>query len=335
MLRRVSVQKVVNTMIFLLLTILLALLVFNVSWFNYTPLKYELDTFTYERVLDHGGYDLNFNELNLLEFLSGEPVWALFVKFLNSFVSSEVIFFIIIPFLTLLSYSLYIYRNSSHVFILFLIHPITLMFYLNQLRLAFAFCIFFIIYIVFKKNKNKIFFFSFFLFLLHSSFITFWFVFLFVDYVSSRNKTEVHKISLAIVGSFFLAFLTGPALSIILGFLGDRRAESYNNNIWQTSLLTAFYCLILVSIFYLNFYFNKLKKLSFEQLCTVFFLAMVIFSSFFIGGYPFRFLSAIFPIMVVAFYQLDRVYCILAYSILIFIGFYIGFFQLNWILMLG
>lgn len=326
-----NLKKIVHFLLFFALIILLTILVFNINWFALTPMQYELDTFTYQSMLDSGMYEsLISNDLNILGKLITEPAWSFILVWLNHFLSSETIIFFIIPFLILISYSVYLYKNSNLLYILFLMHPIALMFYLNQLRLAFVFCIFFLL-CGFLKNKKTLYFFSFFLFLIHTSFLIFLVVFLFIEFLLSINKSNIYKIGVTLLGAIFIAFLTGPALSIILEILGDRRADAYENGVWQTSLLTSSYCLIFIFIFIFNFHFNKRKIISFEQMCAIFFLAMVVVSPIFVGGYPFRFLSAIFPIMLISFYQLDRIYNILAVLILIFIGFYIGFFQLNWV----
>lgn len=329
-----KLSKVIYFLLFILQLFFLTFTLLSVSWFEYSSLKYDLDTFTYERLLNVGAYEDSIKNLSFINLFNLEPSWSFILVVLDHFFDSEDVVFFIIPFLILISYAFYLYLNSSNLVVLFLIHPIATMFYLNQLRLAFAMSIFLLIYSLFKERKF-IYFFSFPLFTIHSSFLIFWLIFLFVEILLDSQKSNLYKLLVVIISSFFFAFLTGPALSIILSFVGDRRADDYVDGVWQTSVLTSIYCLIFILIFLMNFYTNKIKKINFEQLITIFFLGMVFISPIFVGGYPFRFLSAIFPIMLIAFYKLDRQYSIFAYSFLLLIGLYIGLFQLNWIRLLG
>lgn len=331
---KINLKQIINFLLVIALISMLSLIVFNINWFQFTSLQYDLDTFTYEKMLDSGAYNNVVENLNISGWLIIEPGWAFLLIELNKYFSSHNIIFIIIPFIILASYSLLLYRYSNYLYILFLLHPIALMFYLNQLRLAFAFCIFYIFFLFFKNKKN-FFFFSFFLFFIHTSFLIFWAVFIYIEFILSRNRGNIYKFCMVFLGGTSLAFLTGPAIGMILTALGDRRAETYSDSLWQTSFLTSLYCLAFILIILSNFYFNKIKKVTFEQLCTLFFLAMVVVSPILIGGYPFRFLSAIFPIMLISFYQLDRVFSFYSTVLLMLIGIYIGFFQLNWIKILG
>ncbi|WP_437434785.1 EpsG family protein, partial [Acinetobacter bereziniae] len=109
-------------------------------------MKYQLDSFTYQQMLDSGAYaDTLINSFNFVKLLTSEPLWSIFLIFLNKFFSSYFVVFYLIPFLIILLYAKYIYKNSNFFLIFFLIHPIALMFFLNQLRLAFAMAIFLLI----------------------------------------------------------------------------------------------------------------------------------------------------------------------------------------------
>ena len=331
---KISLKQLVRSLLALVLISILVLTVFNVNWFYFTPLQYELDTFTYEKMLDTGMYASIIDTTNIIEWLIREPGWAFFLTKLNYYFSSYNIVFFIIPFLIVFCYSIFIYKRSNFIYMFFLLHPIALMFYLNQLRLAFAFCLFYILYI-FLNNKKYLYILSFFIFIIHTSFLIFWVVFLYIEFLLSCKKSNNYKFCMTFIGATFLTFLTGPAISFVLGVLGDRRADSYGDSLWQTSLLTSLYCFVFIMFFIFNFYFNKMRRITFEQLCTMFFLAMVVISPVFVGGYPFRFLSAIFPIMLIALYQLNKEFSVYSTAFLVFIGLYIGFFQLNWIKVFG
>ena len=317
--------------LFVLSIISLAFLVFNIPWFVFTSLQKHLDTYTYQAMLDSGMYKSILNsDLNVIGIITTEPAWSTLVVWLNNFFSSTDIFFFLIPFFIMMVYGFYIYRNSNFLNIFFLIHPIALMFYLAQLRLAFAVSIFLLLTLIIDSKKN-LYFFSFFIFLIHSSFLIFWTFFLIIDVIVNSKKDYTLKILFLLLSGLLLCFLTGPLISIVLGALGDRRADTYTEGIWQTSFATSAYCIMFIAVICMNFYFNRQKYITFEQGCSLVFFSMVAFSPFLVGGYPFRFLSAIFPIMVVSLFQLEKGYRLAAVQLLIFIGIYIGFTQLNWI----
>ncbi|NUF63074.1 hypothetical protein HUN35_08765 [Acinetobacter bereziniae] len=180
------------------------------------------------------------------------------------------------------------------------------------------------------KTKRKVLIWSSFLFLIHSSFIIFWFSFFFIEFILSKKFNNSKTILILIVFGVILAFITGPFISEILNFIGDRRADLYSGNLWQTSFLTSLYCLCFVAIIYMNYWFKNDKKVDFELSVSVVFFSMVAVSPIFLGGYPFRFLSAVFPIVILSFSHLKNKYQLAAYLMLSIIGIYMGFVQLGW-----
>ena len=148
--------------------------------------------------------------------------------------------------------------------------------------------------------------------------------------VSKSNRlTNLKKLFLFTALGLMVAYLTGPAISDILGILGDRRADIYSGSVWQVSFLTSLYCMALLILFYINYCSSNIV-ISFEASVSIVFLSLVVFSYFFVGGYSFRFFSAVFPIVIVGGFHLIRLYRILYFLILILVGFYIGFVDLNW-----
>lgn len=201
------------------------------------------------------------------------------------------------------------------------------MFYLNQLRLAFAFAVFFVL-ATFIKDR-KIFLIAPFLFLIHTSMAFFIFVFYLIDYIVRSKVSEYKKILYLVILGMISAFVTGPLGSLILGALGDRRADDYSSDQWQTSALTSLYCAAFVIIIISNFIFVKSKKINFELSTSLVFFSFVVISPVFTGGYPFRFLSAVFPIIIVSFYYLDNIFKISAITLIISVGIYMALYQMN------
>lgn len=311
-----------------LFSIALCAFIVNVDWFYFSNLRYELDTYTYERMLDSGAYDLGaiYNK-SLIELLTSEAIWSITLSYANKFFTSEFIIFTLIPCAVIFSYAFYINRRSNILYLILLIHPIGLMFYLNQLRLAFAFAIFYLT-IIFFKGKLKFLIFTL-LFFIHTSMVFFITIFLIIKYIINLKISEFKKISYLMALGGFSAYITGPFISNVLYFLGDRRANDYSTDQWQTSILTSLYCICFILIISLNFVMAKSKKINFEISVSVVFFFMVAISPIMTGGYPFRFLSAVLPIIIVSFYYLNNVFKYLSIFTFVSIGFYIGLFQLN------
>lgn len=324
----VNRQSFLFSILYILFTIALCSLVLSFDWFEYSSIKYQLDTFIYEFLLDVGVYhrQLTMDE-GLLPLVTSEVLWASILVFINKFFTSKYIFFTLIPGVVFVCYSFFIYRKSTPFYIFLLLHPIALMFYLNQLRLAFAFALFFIL-AVFIKNR-KIFFVAPFLFLIHTSMAFFIFIFYLIDYLVRSKISEYKKLLYLVVLGIVSAFVTGPFASLVLGSLGDRRAGDYATDEWQTSLLTSLYCAVFVIIIISNFIFIKSKKINFELSTSIVFFSFVVISPVFTGGYPFRFLSAVFPIIIVSFYYLDGIFKASAVTLIIIIGIYMALFQMN------
>ena len=314
--------------VYIILSILLCSFVINIDWFYFSSLKYELDTYTYERLLDSGGYDPTFlYGKSLLELLTSEFIWSMLLTYLNKFFTSNLIISILIPCIVIFSYSFYISKKSNYFYIMLLMHPICFMFYLNQLRLAFAFAIFYLI-IIFFRSKLKFFLLPL-LFFIHTSMVFFLFVFFAIEYIINLKTSEFKKIIYLMALGGISAYITGPLVSNILSFLGDRRADHYSTDEWQTSILTSLYCMLFILVICLNFIMVKSKKINFELSTSIVFFFMVAISPMLTGGYPFRFLSAVFPIVIVSFYYLNNIFKCLSIFTLLIIGFYMGLFQLN------
>ena len=321
-----------NSFLFYIINILfsigLCLFIINIDWFYFSPLRYELDTYTYERILDSGGYNPDFlYDKSLIELLTSEVIWSILLTYINKFFTSRFVIFVFIPCVIIFSYSFYISKKSNNFYTIMLMHPIGLMFYLNQLRLAFAFAIFYLIVIHFRR-KLKLFLLPL-LFFIHTSMVFFVFVFFVIQYIVNLKVSEFKKIFYLIALGGASAYITGPFVSNILSFLGDRRADGYSTDQWQTSPLTSLYCIFFILLICLNFVIVKSKKINFELSTSIVFFFMVAISPIMTGGYPFRFFSAVFPIVVVSFYYLNNTFKYLAISILLVIGFYMGLSQLN------
>ncbi len=55
---KINLKQIINFLLVIaLISMLDLLIVFNINWFQFTSLQYDLDTFTYEKMLDSGAYN--------------------------------------------------------------------------------------------------------------------------------------------------------------------------------------------------------------------------------------------------------------------------------------
>lgn len=284
------------------------------------------DIYTYIKNLDFGIYHYRLSTQSLSDgifvFLFNEPLWTYIVVGLNYFFNSDDVFLFVIPILVVFFTSIYLNFNSGFLYVIALFHPISTAFQLNQLRLALAMSFFLFFWFVFK-NKRVLLFVSMPLFLIHTSMLFFIAVFFICYYVCNiESLSSLKKVFLLIFFGFLLAYITGPAVGDVLSMLGDRRAEIYTGDTWQTSFLTSTYCLAFVLLMvYYHFSSNHFVRI--EVAVSIVFFSLVFFSYFFTGGYPMRFLSAVFPVLIVGGSKLSGIYKKMYFIMFFLIGAYI------------
>ncbi|QQN39474.1 EpsG family protein [Acinetobacter sp. CS-2] len=301
-----------------LLAFPLALIIVSIPWLsNYSGYR-DIDAFTYVNLLDLGMYDesLKYSFSNIISYVKNEWVWGFFVTFLSAIgLSSKFIFFTFIPFLIYFILVRILIFKTNIYYCIFLIHPLLILFNFSQLRLALAISLFFYAYYFFRKNLAVFFILTLICIFMHTSMVLFVSVFYFISILLDRiNRIDVKLVSLVLFG-FLLAFLTGPFISVILGAIGDnRRSEIYSSNEWNSSYLSSVYWLSLLMVFFVDVY--KRKIISFEVAASIVFISLVIISPFFTGGYPYRFLTAVLILIIIAISQLSLKNRILASSLL-------------------
>lgn len=314
-----------------ILVLILALIVVNVPWLINVSYYYDLDPFTYIRMLDSGAYatSLKFDFFNFFNYISNEWGWRKIAVALETIgFQSEFIFFTIIPmFIYVLNFYILLEKKILNYFWL-LLHPLLLMFYLNQLRLALAIAIFSVFFILIK-NKKIFYICVFPLSLIHTSIIIFIIIFIIIDLILNRIYRKSFQVFFLILLGIAVVYVTGPMIGQILTLIGDRRADIYSSNDWNSSFLSSVYWLLILLFFILSTY--RLKKISFEIAIAIVFLSLIVVSPFFEGGYPYRFLTAVFIIIIIAIAQLPIVsrYSILILLMMSFI--YQGIYLLYWI----
>lgn len=142
-------------------------------------------------------------------------------------------------------YHHHIYYNSNFLYLIFLLHPISTGFQLNQLRLALAISLF-LFATVFIKNSKRVFLFSILTVFIHTSMAIFLSMFYVCQYLCVKeNLSNFKRFLILVFMGFCMAYITGPAIGDFLSYLGDWRANHYSGDKWQTSLYTSLYCIVL------------------------------------------------------------------------------------------
>ncbi|ENW27110.1 EpsG family protein [Acinetobacter lwoffii] len=309
---------------------ILALIVVNIPWLINLSYYHELDPFAYVRMLDIGGYEnsLKFDFSNIFSYVSNEWLWRKIIIFLENFgFGSETIFFIVLPLIIYFLNFYILFEKKKLIYAWILVHPLGLMFYFNQLRMALAISLVALLMII---PRNKYYYLLFLpLCLIHSSILIFLIVFFTIDLILEKVNNNNVIIFLLIFMGILLAYITGPMIEHILTSLGDRRAEHYGTNEWNSSLLSSLYWGLILAIFVFCSVFYE-KKITFEVAITIVFTSLVVISPFFVGGYPYRFLTAIFLFFIVSIKQLPKISRYAVIFLLAFSFVYQGINELNW-----
>jgi hypothetical protein len=236
--------------------------------------------------------------------ISYEWLWHKILQYCTEVLAlnSTVILFTI-SFLILFSSILFvIYRRNNYWSAIFLFNPIFIDFVVSQSRLAFTMAIIFFAYYL-RRRKNIIY-----IPLLlitpfiHTSSVLFIFLigvamYLEENKVMHKYFQNLGKTSIAIFAGLLVGIVTGPLMSIILGSVGDRRAEYDDMSSPITHLV--FY-LVLIPYFLMKGYFEKSNK-DFTFYLTIMLLMIVLLNTIF-SGYPSRFIAALFPFLSALFY---------------------------------
>ena len=290
-----------------LLAFPLAIIIVSIPWLSNYPAYKDIDAFTYVNLLDLGMYDesLKYGFSNIISYVKNEWVWGFLVTFLSAMgLSSKFIFFTFIPFLIYFILARILIFKTNIFYCVFLIHQLLILFNFSQLRLALAIALFFYAYYFFKNNMLIFSILVLSCLLMHTSMLLFISVFYFINVLLNKISEINIKLLLLVLLGFILAFLTGPLISVVLGAIGDnRRSEIYSSNEWNSSYLSSVYWLTLLIIFLIDVY--KKKVIGFEIATSIVFISLVVISPFFTGGYPYRFLTAVLVLVIIAVSQLS------------------------------
>ncbi|MDC4859607.1 EpsG family protein, partial [Acinetobacter baumannii] len=259
--------------------------------------------------------------------ISYEWLWHKILQFCTEdlLLNSTIILFTISFLILFSAISFVTYRMKNYWSAIFLFNPVFLDFVVSQSRLAFTMSIIFLAY--FLRKRGNLLYIPLLLItpFIHTSSVLFIFligtaIYLEESKIMYKYFQGVGKTTIAIYAGLIVGIVTGPLMSIILGGIGDRRAEYDDMSSPITHL--AFY-LILVPYFLLKGYFEKSQKDLTFYVTIMLFMIIVLNTVF--SGYPSRFIAALFPFFICALLSLKG-----KENILIWIA-YLAYTALLWI----
>lgn len=252
------------------------------------------------------------NKINWFDFdgfmtkISYEWFWHKILQFCTEVLAlnSTIILFSISFLILFCSITFVVYRQKNYWSALFLFNPVFLDFFVSQSRLAFTMTIIFAAYYL-RKRSNMLY-----IPLLlttpfiHTSSVLFIFligtaIYLEENKIMHKYLQNIGKTTIAIFAGLIVGIVTGPLMSIILGGIGDRRAEYMDMSSPVSHM--AFY-LVLMPYFLLKGYSEKSNK-DFTFYLTIMILMIVSLNTIF-SGYPSRFIAATFPFFICALLSL-------------------------------
>ncbi|MBO1532080.1 EpsG family protein [Psychrobacter sp. F1192] len=257
-----------------------------------------LDRIIYSRYIDfypNRVYWFDFS--TLISKISNEWGWHYFLDFLQSrfgFDSSAIFFTVTLFFLTITF--VLVSATKRFYYCLFLISPIFIDFFYSQLRQTFAMA--FIYFSMLLLNRSKVL--SVLLLIpplfIHTSSVLFVFIFYSAIFLE-KNETlkEGSKFVISIAIGAFLAFITGPYMSVILASFDDRRAD-YDD--MSSPFIYMIYWILLFIFFMIKFLIKDIKNLNHYYFYITMVILTMIVLSYITGGYPSRFLSSALPFLV-------------------------------------
>jgi hypothetical protein len=283
------------------------------DYLNYIARIHELEK--------HGESYINPSNTVLGAFIS-EILWGyLLLGVANSDVSAE-FFLTIMSFFCLFTISYYVFSNVSVVFgVVFLTNPLIVDFIMSQHRNAFAFSLF--LYALMYDKKIVFYLTMMIAALIHTASLL-----LFPSYICCQAIVKSNLISsfllkktTVILIGVFIGLVLSIGREIILGSIGDRRAEYDANSVSLVYAVFWFCILVTLLLFY------KVKKDSFYYYAV---LNLVIFSVLtLLNSYSSRFLVLAYPFIIICIYKLKKDFALSTFALFLIYQF------LQWIFWFG
>jgi hypothetical protein len=254
----------------------------NIRNYDFIDLSRNIEKFKYPTYY----FDYYSNVFSFKSFISDEPLWYYLNLWASNIGVSPEAFFSILAIISLTIVCFYIFNLSNGIYIVLLINPVSLDFFLSQQRSALCFVVLLSFVYFYKKVKYILFLF---LPLIHSLsamlLALFYFVENFINLKLNRKYNIVLVLLFSLIFSLFLAF----GRSLLSAYTDDSRFGDYEVIVNSYLYLAPWF------VYFIWFVvFSKRENLNFYFL--VCFLSIYLFLSVF-DFYAIRFLAMSIPFM--------------------------------------
>ncbi|MFW6557542.1 hypothetical protein [Acinetobacter baumannii] len=293
----VSKKKLYSPIVAFISTLILCL----IPWDEIREVEY-YDRENYVNYIDNTLNKINWFDFDgLLSKITFEWGWHKLLQFLTEGLNlNSTIILFSISFFILFSSSIFLIRRHNYFSFLFLINPVFIDFCFSQMRLAFTMFLVYLAYYLQKRGNL--------LYIplllatpfLHTSAVLFIFLFAVSIFINKlKYPAEYTKTMLAFLSGLTVSVVTGPLMSIILGEIGDRRAE-YSD--MSSPILYMSFWVVMLPYFLMKGFLEKGNK-DFSFYLTIMILSMIGLNIVF-SGYSSRFLAACYPVIISALLSL-------------------------------
>ncbi len=231
-------------------------------------------------------FDYYTNIFSLKSFISDEPLWNYLNLWSGNIGVSPEAFFSSLAIVSLTIVCFYISKLSNYKYIILLINPVSLDFFLSQQRSALCFVIILLFLFINKKIKYI---FLFFLPLIHSLSAMLLALFYFIENLINLKRNKKYNILLVLIFSLVFSVFLAFGRSLLSSYTDDSRFGEYdiivNSYLYLAPWVIYFFWFIL---------FSKEKNINFYFL--VCFLSIYLLLSVF-DFYAIRFLAMSIPFM--------------------------------------
>jgi len=284
---RLKISHVLAALVF-------AFIYVNIPWESLYSMPFK-DKQNYYDYLAYGQSVLSYLTFDrMLDYLLGEWLWHYILDNLirNEFLTAES-FFNFISFSLVFAYSLIVLSKANPIYLLFLFNPLVVDFGFTQLRHSLSMVL--IVAALFIRSRSIRIAVLALSALIHTSAILFIGLYFFSTWsVSNYLKNgKLHALrNKIIIASACISLAIGPALSVVLAWLGDRRSGDKD---LSSSVFYLSFWIIVSFLFMLNLKRIQLNVFAILSLILLLTVAMTVITK----GYSLRLLSVLFPFFIV------------------------------------
>lgn len=244
------------------------------------------------------GFDILYQKDSLISMISQEIYWGYILAVIGELpVDPKLALFCISSF-SFFIISYFTFRNSDYLIaFLILCNPLMITFVYDQVRSSFAFSI--ILIALLSKKKYLLILLMCLSLFIHTAMTIIIFGLMLSNFlIKLPTENILAKKLVVLLTAFLIAFILTHSLGLILGMIGDRRAEY--NDIHSSILFGSFWYIALTLV-------TLSKEISKETLFMIFILSLFTFNTL-MGGYGGRFLAIQLPFFAITLSHIERNY---------------------------